>query len=321
MAPGAAKGTGPYGLGAYNPRDPLSRLGGTASMPQRPAIDQLAWRRYELISIAKVNHNTSIFRFQVPHKAKLDVGMGKHLSVSTSINNKTTKREYTPITDEPGYFELLVKHYENGPLSSYIHTLKVGDGALMRGLFGNLDVKPNKWKTLYMFAAGTGIAPMIPFIKYFSMICQKEAQDAKTASAAEETDAEKKKPISYPKVATRVHLLFANKTESDILLGSELEKHAKVCNGLLTIDYLLSQAEAVPETSNSSLAYTVGRISDSTMKSIYNMTQDAFTECKMETGPLESTFSLVCGPDGFVASVKVLLETVWRFPESHYHAF
>jgi ferredoxin-NADP reductase len=347
LRPGTAKGSGPYGLGAYNPKQPTSRLGGPMTTPQRPAIDEMAWRRYELLAVTKINHDTSLFRFQIPHKSRLNVGMGKHLALGVTLNGKMIKREYTPITDESGYFEILVKKYDGGPVSNHIHGLKIGDGALMRGLYGLLQVKPNHWSHLYMFAAGTGIAPMMPFIRYFATIASKEATETQNTSQASQSQ-------RLPKIAQHMHLVFANKTIEDILLKFELDKYVAIGNRAFTIDYLLSRESGATTVSpyngnTESIAPTVdtmsvdekleetvepspivspalqstpsGRISASLMESLFSRSKFAFKESTIDQGPLESTFALICGPDGFVDAVKVLLTSTFHFSESNYHAF
>lgn len=336
--PGMAKGSGPYGLGAYDPKKPLLRLAPMQQTPQRPPIDEMAWRRYELLSIVKVNHDTSIFRFQIPHKARLNSGMGKHLSLGLTINGKMTKRDYTPISDEPGYFELMIKKYENGPISSHIHGMKIGDGANMRGVYGTLQVKPDKWSHLFMFSAGTGIAPMIPFIRYFASTARKEAEMKSSADSSTPS-------VQIPKVAKQIHLLFANKTEDDILLRMELEKCVQIGNGTFTIDYLLSRTKEHEKSSESpenqtyrngadmmqvdgeikttasvpSIATHYGRISDQHMKIMHSRAPEAFRSSN--DGPIESAFALVCGPDGFVDTVKGMLQDQWHYAEHHYHPF
>lgn len=351
---GAAKGSGPYGLGAYDPKKPLSRLGGpgsSAPAPTRPAIDEVAWRRYEVLSIVKLTHDTSLFRFQIPNKARLNVGMGKHLSVGVTLNGKMSKRDYTPISDEPGYFEIMVKKYPDGPVSSYIHGLKVGDGALMRGLYGTLQVKPDHWKHLFMFAAGTGLAPMMPFIRYFAMTVSKETEN----DAASSTTASKSK--SMPKIAQKIHLILSNKTEDDVLLQKELDRCVELGKGSFTLYLIFSQSippknsslstghsgpsiptngsatDAIyatdeidalnspsPATSpNASTHY--GRISSEIIQHVSESARQAFQLESADSGPAEGTFALVCGPDGYVDSVKNLLRSDWKFQESNFHVF
>lgn len=355
--PGAAKGTGPYGLGAYDPKKPLSRLNGPSTPPTRPAIDEVAWRRYDLLSVTKLNHDTSLFRFSVPHKARLNVGMARHLSIGLTLKGKMTKREYTPITDEAGYFELMIKLYDEGPMSQHIHSLKVGDGAMMRGLYGKLQVKPDKWNHLFMFAAGTGIAPMMPFIRYWSMVAQKEAKEADSnlSPAPQTSDATSKSSKTLPKIARRVHLIYANKTTEDILLKAEIDKCVELGLGSFTVDYIVSRppatekdtkdtessdgqlgtniesrvgpraADSISNDSISDISPThhhTGRLSPLIMESVFGRSKSAWQNETLASGPITTeTFALVCGPDGFADTVKSLLETEWHFPDTSYHVF
>lgn len=364
--PGAAKGSGPYGLGAYDPKKPLSRLSGASAAPTRPAIDEVAWRRYDLLSVTKLNHDTSIFRFNVPHKARLNVGMGRHLSIGLTLKGKMTKREYTPITDEAGYFELMIKKYDEGPMSSHLHGLKVGDGAMMRGLYGNLKVQPDSWHHLFMFAAGTGIAPMMTFIRYWAMVERKEAKDKESATENDSnsaTEAPSKPSKRIPKITKSIHLIYANKTPEDVLLKEELEKCVALGSlGSFTIDYIISRPET-PENGNTEImqvekseeepkndaeeekeeqeeeeptkeevpscsteqgpiSNNVGRLSSSIMSQVFDRTKSAWKDESVSSGPVEKeTFALVCGPDGFAATVKSLLETDWNFPSTSFHIF
>lgn len=356
--PGTAKGSGPYGLGAYDPKKPLSRLSPATAQPTRPAIDEVAWRRYDLTKITSLNHDTSIFRFAVPHNARLNTGMGRHLSIGLTIKGKMTKRDYTPISDEPGYFEIMIKKYEGGPMSEHIHGLKVGDGAMMRGLYGRLDVKPDRWTHLFMIAAGTGIAPMMPFIRYFASIAKKEAKEKESSGADFKPPS---KPV--PKVAQFIHVIFANKTEADILLKKELDECAAISAGTFTIDYILSRSETPQLASDGTIAASeeptseeqappaevseataeataeateaivlpevaaptnthYGRISSSIFDAIKAKTSAAWESAEDSTSkPKESSFTLVCGPDAFCEAAKVLIKESWGFEDTKVHVF
>jgi cytochrome-b5 reductase len=48
---------------------------------------------------------------------------------------KPVTRWYTPISDAstPGEFTLMIKKYENGKLTPYIHSLNVGDKLAFKG--------------------------------------------------------------------------------------------------------------------------------------------------------------------------------------------
>jgi len=64
------------------------------------------------------------------------------------------------VNDAEGYFDLVVKKYENGKISSYIHALKVGDGIEVKGPIPKLKMESNMKEHITMLAGGTGITPM-----------------------------------------------------------------------------------------------------------------------------------------------------------------
>uniref|UniRef100_A0A914WVJ5 cytochrome-b5 reductase n=1 Tax=Plectus sambesii TaxID=2011161 RepID=A0A914WVJ5_9BILA len=77
---------------------------------------------------------------------------------------KTVTRQYTPISVGNGSIDLPIKLYSAGRLSYYLRNLKPGDFCDFRGPFGGYEYHANKHSHLLMFAAGTGIAPLVPLI-------------------------------------------------------------------------------------------------------------------------------------------------------------
>ena len=127
----------------------------------------------------------------------MQISLGKHIQVQ---NNEEVKRSYTPISSltRKGSFDLLVKKGEGGKVSSYLHSLKIGDKVDIRGPTGGIKLKSDyqKHRNIGMIAAGTGITPLFQLIQSFS-----EQENARLIS---------------------VTLLFANRTEKDILLEEEM---------------------------------------------------------------------------------------------------
>ncbi|XP_067161808.1 NADH-cytochrome b5 reductase 3 [Apteryx mantelli] len=178
-----------------------------------------------LIDKEEVSHDTRRFRFALPSVDHvLGLPIGQHIYLSARIDGALVIRPYTPVSsdDDKGFVDLVVKIYfkgvnpkfpEGGKMSQYLDSLKIGDTIDFRGPSGLLvykgkgqfAIRPEKKaepvlknvKYVGMIAGGTGITPMLQIIR----AVMKNKDDH-----------------------TICQLLFANQTEKDILLRSELEE-------------------------------------------------------------------------------------------------
>ena len=152
---------------------------------------------YELTAIHRDTHDTKTFCFALPDDATLDMLPGDHLYVYASIDGKTVKRPYTPssVPGTTGYFDLTVKRYESGVVSKYIHDREVGDTVLMSGPNTGGHWVDGMAKKVGFVAGGTGITPMISIIRW----------------------------ILAKSLGVELFLVFANKTEADIIFREEWE--------------------------------------------------------------------------------------------------
>ncbi len=98
--------------------------------------------------------------------------------------------------DTRGYFELLVKTYQEGNASRYLDAMKVGEKARFKGPKGRFLYSRNMARELGMIAGGTGITPIMQVIKAV---------------------------LRDPQDRTKMSLVFANLSEADILLYEELK--------------------------------------------------------------------------------------------------
>jgi cytochrome-b5 reductase len=105
----------------------------------------------------------------------------------------------TSSNKDTGRLELTIKIYEGGKLTPYLSKLQVGDTVEIRGPKGEMKYHKNLVKEMGMIAGGTGITPMYQIIR---RICEDPRDDTKTT------------------------LVYANKTEGDILLKKELDEFA-----------------------------------------------------------------------------------------------
>lgn len=173
------------------------------------------FQEFPLIQKSVLSHNSAIYRFGLPRSTDvLGLPIGQHISIGCEINGKEIVRSYTPTStdDAKGYFDLLIKVYENGNVTKFIDGLKIGENIRVRGPKGFFTYTPGMVKEFGMIAGGTGITPMYQII---------------TAIARNPAD------------NTKVHLLYGNVTADDILLKLELDLITK-SNPNIKVTYVLN---------------------------------------------------------------------------------
>lgn len=156
---------------------------------------------YKLIHIETDTHDTKTFRFELAGDATLDMRPGDFLYIHTTLNGKQLKRAYTPssLPGTMGSFDLTVKRYDAGIVSKYLHDQRIGDTVLMSGPNTGGHWVDGMAKRVGFVAGGTGITPMISIIRW----------------------------ILTQNIDAELFLLFANKTESDIIFRQEWERHVR----------------------------------------------------------------------------------------------
>ena len=156
---------------------------------------------YQLMAIHHATHDTKTFRFGLPENATLDMLPGDYLYVHATVNGRAVKRPYTPssLVGITGHFDLTVKRYETGLISKYLHEQNVGNPVLMSGPNQGGHWVDGMAKKVGFVAGGTGITPMISIIRW----------------------------ILTKRLDVDLVLLFANKTEADIIFREEWERDVR----------------------------------------------------------------------------------------------
>lgn len=170
---------------------------------RRSSMHQTIWRDFELIDRTMVAPMTAIYRFKLGRDDEvLDIPTGHHLSCVFTIDGKDELRYYSPISNQfdVGFFDILVKHYPNGKVTSKLATVQIGQTVKFRGPVGSLDYKPNANKTLGLIAGGTGITPILQVITSV---------------------------ITNPEDETELKLIFACQAPNELLLKLELDSIAE----------------------------------------------------------------------------------------------
>lgn len=93
--------------------------------------------------------------------------------------------------------DLLIKVYENGPMSTHLHNMAVGQSLDVKGPIPKYPWTENKHDHIALIAGGTGVTPMYQLTRAI---------------------------FKNPNDKTKVSLIFGNVTENDILLKEEFEK-------------------------------------------------------------------------------------------------
>ena len=125
--------------------------------------------KYSTEKVLSVNHwNDTLFSFKTTRQDGLRFENGQFVMIGLEVDGRPLARAYSvasPNYDE--YLEFLSIKVQDGPLTSRLQHIKVGDELLVsRKPTGTLvihDLKPAK--NLYLFSTGTGLAPYMSLIQ------------------------------------------------------------------------------------------------------------------------------------------------------------
>lgn len=154
---------------------------------------------YKIIDITRITHDTKAFKFALGDDESLDFLPGDHMMMQAGIDGQIHKRPYTPSStpDDTGFFEIIIKRYSNGLMSSNVHDKAVGDMVTLTGPTPGGHFEEGMARRIGMVAGGAGVTPFITIIR----TALRRNWDVDMA------------------------LIFANKSEADIILKDEFDKY------------------------------------------------------------------------------------------------
>jgi nitrate reductase (NAD(P)H) len=210
-------------------------------------------------------------------------------SAKTKLDGKLCMRAYTPVSADCdiGYFELVVKAYfpqlpafpEGGKMSQHLCGMQVGDWIDVRGPLGHVTyhgqgmVSFGKHRRLVrgfaMLAAGTGITPIYQVL---AAVVREQQNKTQAANALHQVVC---------------HVIYANRTEEDILLKRELDAFAAENPSTLRLHYVLSRPKDADAWCKG--GGLTGRVSQQMISDL--LPKGGFAEA--------GVMALLCGPDGF----------------------
>jgi ferredoxin-NADP reductase len=189
--------------------------------------------------------------FNIP-RAEIQPGFslqpGQHVFVcSMDEKGDIIKRPYTPISHDANHMELLVKVYPKGVISKYIHGLSVGDSISVLGPVGDFKFQKDRFNHWVMFAAGTGITPMLQIVRALFPLPHSPNASSKHLSSQSSSSSLNSNSNSHQNASDSksalptVTLFFSNRSERDILLEPELRALAQQHPDRFVVHHVLSQ--------------------------------------------------------------------------------
>jgi cytochrome-b5 reductase len=249
---------------------------GSAESGSKKVLSPVAFKSFEIIDIIPASKDARLIRFKIPdvdeNGEPMSIGLpiGRHITLQADIDGTRVMRPYTPCSspNQRGYFELLIKAYEFGKMSSHVTSLEPGAFVNVRGPIGRFHYFPNKYRSIGLVAGGTGITPCLQVMRH---ILESDPSDR-----------------------TSFVLFYQNRTFEDILLREELEELLAAHPDRLKIRYFLSNpACPVPR----------GKAGRNVVKGY--VTREMLVE--LMRCPQLCQLTCVCGPSGFNAMVRGLL--------------
>lgn len=186
---------------------------------RRASLEPVRWNDLELIDKTIVSKNSAIYRFKLKHDDEvLEIPTGHHVACCFEIDGKDEVRYYSPISNkfDTGFFDILVKLYPNGKVSSRFAMLREGQTVKFRGPVGRLQYSTNMASEIGLIAGGSGITPILQVITEI---------------------------ITTPEDNTKISLIYANETAGDILLKQEIDEIASKYPNF-SVHYTLTQPPA-----------------------------------------------------------------------------
>ena len=248
------------------------------------ALDPKKKISFALLSKEQLSSDSFKLRFALQSsKHILGLPVGKHMFFYAKIDGKTVLRAYTPTSSDHdvGYFDLVIKVYypgvhpqfpQGGKMSQYLGAMKIGDSIDVKGPLGHVNYLGSGQlllhekeqftvKTFVMLCAGTGITPMFQVISAI---------------------------LRDPADSVQLIMIYANRTEEDILLRADLDALEQGHQTRLRIQHVLSQPTDATKT-----AHIKGRVTFDIMQS------------HIPRGTEEGMFALLCGPQGLIDDIFI----------------
>ncbi len=179
---------------------------------------------FHTLSIKNINRETEkavSISFNVPENLKdtFVFKAGQYITLKTTINGNEVRRDYSLcVSPKSNELKVAIKEVVDGTFSAYANQkLQAGDSLEVSSANGRFTFEPNdnKTKNIALFAAGSGITPILSIIK-----CALEEE-----------------------VHSKVILVYGNKTPNDTMFLNELLELQHTYKDRFSIQFVFSQKD------------------------------------------------------------------------------
>lgn len=194
------------------------------------------FHKLKIKNVTKETIDTVSVSFEIPTELEeqFSFSAGQYLTLKADINGEDVRRAYS-ISSAPyeNEWKVAIKQVDGGKFSTYAQTLTAGSELEVMAPTGNFTVKSDEAKNYVLFAAGSGITPIISIAKY----------------------------ILKANTSNRVILFYGNKSAKSTIYKNELDQlHGQYSN--LEIHYVYSRESGENDTLS-------GRIEAAKIASLY----------------------------------------------------
>ena len=249
------------GLGSYC----FIACDGDNSTPLEPSLSKKEFRSFKVLERERLSADSSRIRIALPSpEHTLGLEVASCVSFGADIEGEAVSRPYTPIStrEQKGYADFAVKAYpartdgKPGGMGRHLNSLGAGDEVRLKGPWKGLSYVANEHTHMGFVAGGSGLTPCLQVIQ---------------------------EVLGNPADKTHVTLLFANRSEDDILLRPMLDALAARFPEQFTLVYTVDKAAAGWQGE-------VGFVSAAMAR-------------KVLPPPSDTTMVVVCGPPPMIKAV------------------
>lgn len=189
-----------------------------------------------LASTEQLAHNVKLLKFQLPSNVEgtgIKPGSASLSAIKHPVSGRTILRPYSVIywPEDPHKLVFAIKMQNKDGASGAMNSIEPGYQVRFRGPKPGKSVDLSKVDSVNLIAGGSGITPIYSVLKYLLL----------------------NKPTS------KVNLIFANKTEDDIMFKKDLDRLQKENPDRFSLTYVLDQGVKGENTA-------IGRITPELLK-------------------------------------------------------